>query len=261
MQATSVATSDTAADFRFDHEDDLSDLGGAASRFKFNVAAIALLKRLEAESRPPGDLMLEERRTLARYTGWGDSDVLSRAFPNGTYSWSRPCAELQELLTPDEIKSLLASTLNAHFTSLPIIRAIYAALDHFGLAPHGGERVLELDSGRSVALGLSGRPKLRIIEPAAGVGHFLGAMPQALKANSERVGVEIDSMTGRILARLYPQTKVFIRPFEETPLPKNYFDLVISNVPSGNYAVADGSIRESALKASIHDYFFVRSFE
>jgi hypothetical protein len=142
MQVTSVATIDSAVDFRFDHDDDLSELGGAASRFKFNVAAIALLKRLEAESRPLGDLTGEERHTLARYTGWGDSDILGRAFPNGTYSWSRPCAELQELLTPDEIKSLLASTLNAHFTSLPIIRAIYAALDHFGLAPHGGERVI-----------------------------------------------------------------------------------------------------------------------
>src|SRR6266508_778269 len=233
MQATSVATSDTAADFRFDHEDDLSDLGGAASRFKFNVAAIALLKRLEAESRPPGDLTIEEQRTLARYTGWGDSDALNRAFPNGTFSWSRPSAELQELLTRDKTQSLRASSLNAHFTSLPIIRAIYAALDHFGLAPHSGERVLELDSARSVALGLSGRPKLRIIEPAAGVGHFLGTMPQSLRANSERVAVEIDSLTGRILSRLYPQTNVFIRPFEETPLPKNYFDVVISNVLSG----------------------------
>jgi len=133
MQVVSGASPELS-DFRFDHDDDLSDLGGAASRFRFNVAAIALLKRLEAESRPLGDLTLEERRTLALYTGWGDSDVLGRAFPNGTFSWSRPCAELQELLTPDEIKSLLASTLNAHFTSLPIIRAIYAALDHFGLA-------------------------------------------------------------------------------------------------------------------------------
>jgi N12 class adenine-specific DNA methylase len=258
MQAASIASTEFS-DFRFDRDDDLPDLGGAASRFKCNVAAIALLKRLEAESRPHGDLTMEERRTLARYTGWGDSDVLNRAFPNGTYSWSCPYTELQELLTPDEIKSLLASTLNAHFTSLPIIGAIYAALDHFGLAPHGGERVLELDSGQSVALGLSGQPKLRIIEPAAGVGHFLGAMPQSLKANSERVAVEIDSLTGRILARLYPQAKVFIQPFEETPLPENYFDLVASNVPFGAYQIADASIRESALKASIHDYFFVRS--
>ncbi|MCI0524295.1 MAG: hypothetical protein L0Y75_03445 [Acidobacteria bacterium] len=160
---------------------------------------------------------------------------------------------------PDEIKSLLASTLNAHFTALPIIRAIYAALDHFGLAPKSADRVLELDSGQSVSLSSFRGARLRILEPAAGVGHFLGAMPQSLKANSERVAVEIDSLTGRILQRLYPQTRIFIQPFEETPLPENYFDLIISNVPFGNYAVADASTRENFLKASIHDYFFVRS--
>lgn len=258
MQAASVAAVN-ATDFRFDHDDDLSDLGGAASRFKFNAAAIRLLKELEAETRELGTLALEEQRILARYTGWGDSDVLNRAFPNGAYSWSRPCAELEELLSPDEIKSLLASSLNAHFTSLPIIRAIYSTLDHFGVGPRSADRVLELDSGQSVTLSSSRQMKLRILEPAAGVGHFLGAMPNALRANSERVAVEIDSLTGRILTQLYPQTKVFIRPFEETSLPENYFDLIISNVPFGNYAVADAGIKESFLKASIHDYYFARS--
>ncbi|MEP7339354.1 MAG: hypothetical protein ABI977_16575, partial [Acidobacteriota bacterium] len=248
-----------ATDFRFDHDESLSNLGSAASRFKLNVAAITRLKKIEADSREPGALTLEEQNALARYTGWGDSDVLNRAFPNGAYSWSRTCSELEELLTPDEIKGLQASSLNAHFTAMPIIRAIYAALNHFGLSPRAGDRVLELDSGQSVSLSSSRQNRLRILEPAAGVGHFLGAMPQALKANSERVAVEIDSLTGRILAQLYPQSKVFIQPFEETPLPENYFDLVVSNVPFGNYAVADVGIRESFLKASIHDYFFVRS--
>ena len=183
MQAASVASVNTT-DFRFDHDDDLSELGGAASRFKFNVAAISLLKELEAETREPSALALEEQRILARYTGWGDSDVLNRAFPNGAYSWSRPCAELEELLTPDEIKSLLASSLNAHFTSLPIIRAIYSTLDHFGVGPRSADRVLEFESGQSVSLSLSRRNRLRILEPAAGVGHFLGAMPQTFRANS-----------------------------------------------------------------------------
>ncbi len=105
MQAASVASVNTG-DFRFDHNDDLSGLGGAASRFKFNIAAIRLLKELESESREPGALAPEEQWVLARYTGWGDSDVLDRAFPNGAYSWSRPCAELESLLTPDEIASL-----------------------------------------------------------------------------------------------------------------------------------------------------------
>jgi N12 class adenine-specific DNA methylase len=258
MQAASTATA-SFTDFRFDPDDDLSGLGGAATRFRHNVAAIALLKRLEAESRELGTLSAEEQQTLARYTGWGDSEVLDRAFPDGAYSWSRPCAELEALLTPDEIASLLASSLNAHYTALPIIRAVYAALDHYGVASATDGRVLELESGQSVSFSSAQKSRLRILEPAAGVGHFLGAMPQALKANSERVAVEIDSLTGRILERLYPRTRVFIQPFEETPLPENYFDLVISNVPFGAYAIADAGIRESFLKASIHDYFFARS--
>jgi hypothetical protein len=154
---------------------------------------------------------------------------------------------------------MLASTLNAHYTALPIIRAIYAALDRYGLTPQGEGRMLEIGDGQSVAVASSPRSKLRILEPAAGVGPIHGAMPLALMANSDRVAVEIDSLTGRILQRLYPQTRVFIRPFEETALPSDYFDLVISNVPFGAFAVADSSIRESFLKAAIHDYYFVRA--
>ncbi len=249
----------SAADFRFEADDDLSDLGGAVSRFKHNLAAIALLKKLEAESRELGALVCEEQQILSRHTGWGDSDVLKHAFPNGAYSYSRPCPDLEELLTPDEIKSLLASSLNAHYTCLPIIRAIYTALDHFGVIPQNEGRVLEIDSGRSVSVATTRRSQLRILEPAAGVGHFLGAMPPALTANSERVAVEIDLLSGRILERLYPQTRVFIQSFEETQLPQDYFDLVISNIPYGSYGVADAIIRDRFLKASIHDYYFARS--
>lgn len=249
----------SAADFHFETENELSDLGGAAVRFKHNLAAIALLKQLEAESRERGILTREEQEVLAGYTGWGDSEVLKHAFPNGIYARPQPCQSLEELLTPNEIKSLLASTLNAHYTSLPIIRAIYTALDHFGLTSPRGERVLEFDSGHSVSVASFRRSPFRILEPAAGVGHFLGAMPPALKANSECVAIEIDALTGQILERLYPATRVFIKPFEEMQLPHDYFDLVVSNVPFGSYGVADASIRESFLKASIHDYFFVRS--
>ncbi|MGH9837268.1 MAG: hypothetical protein ACREEM_00615 [Blastocatellia bacterium] len=110
-----------------------------------------MLKQLEGESREPGALSTEEQQTLARYTGWGDSEVLDRAFPDGTYSWSRPCEELEALLTPEEITSLLASSLNAHYTALPIIRAVYAALDHYGIAPAADGCVLELESGQSVS--------------------------------------------------------------------------------------------------------------
>ncbi|HEX5083367.1 MAG TPA: hypothetical protein VFY40_15085 [Blastocatellia bacterium] len=225
---------DSAADFRFEASEGLSDLGGAASRFNHNVAAIKLLKQLEAEARESGAIAPEEQRILSRYTGWGDSDVLHRAFPYGAYVYARPCQELDGLLTTDEIRGMLASSLNAHYTALPIIRAIYAALDHYGLTPRSDGRMLEIGDGQSVTVASSPRSKLRVLEPAAGVGHFLGAMPPALMANSDRVAVEIDSLTGRILQRLYPQTRVFVRPFEETALPNDYFDLVISNVPFGN---------------------------
>ena len=228
----------TASDFRFALDEDLSELGGAASRFQHNVAAITLLKQLEAEAREPTNLSREEQIMLARYTGWGDTEVLNRAFPNGAYSYARPCDELAGVLTEDEIKGLLSSTLNAHYTSLPVIRAIYAALEQSGIGK------------------LS---RLRVLEPAAGIGHFFGAMPEVLAKISERVAVEMDDLTARILRRLYPQARVFNQSFETTALPQNYFDLVISNVPFGNYAVHDPLIKQSYLKAAIHDYFFARS--
>jgi len=106
-----------AVDFRFDPEDGLFQLGGAASRFKHNLAAIVLLKKLEAESLEPGNLTRDEQQTLARYTGWGDSDVLEHAFPNGAYSYCRPAEELVGLLSSEETKTLLASSLNAYYTS------------------------------------------------------------------------------------------------------------------------------------------------
>jgi N12 class adenine-specific DNA methylase len=237
MTAT-TAIAASPADFRFHDSDDLSDMGGPASRFNHNVAAITLLKRLEAESRPPGELARDEQHTLARYTGWGDSEVLKHAFPGGAYSWARPCDELATLLDEEEVKGVLGSTLNAHYTALPVIRAIYAALERVGL-------------------GLLS--KLRVLEPAAGVGHFFGAMPEALTLKSERVAVELDSLTGRILRYLYPETKVFIQGYETTTLPQNYFDLIVSNVPFGNYGVHDPQVKQAFLKAAIHDYYFARS--
>lgn len=251
-------TNDARVDFRFACNEAL-ELGGAATRFRHNVAALQCLKRWDAESDSDRAISEEEQRILARYSGWGDTDVLKHAFPNGTYTWAKPHTELDGLLTPEETSSLLASSLNAHYTSLPIIRAIHTALEHFGLAQERQSRLLELEANQSVALSSLPQQKLRMLEPAAGIGHWLGAMPAHWHAKTERVAVEIDSLSGRILARLYPNTKVFIQPFEAAPLPENYFDLILSNVPFGNYAVADGSVRESYLKAAIHDYFFVKA--
>ncbi|HMY70874.1 MAG TPA: SNF2-related protein [Blastocatellia bacterium] len=243
-------------DFQFVQAETLADLGGAATRFAHNLAALRLLKELEAQARPTSELSEKEQRTLARYTGWGDSDVLRLAFPNGAFAWARPHAAL---LMVEEIESLLASALNAHYTALPIIRAIYTALLHYGIGQTNHGRLLELESGHSVALSHYQGPPLRILEPSAGVGHFLGAMPASIATGAERVAVEMDALTGRILQRLYPQTRTFIQPFEATPLPAEYFDLIVSNVPFGNHAVADASVREPYLRAAIHDYFFVKA--
>ncbi len=227
-------------DFRFAPDDELADLGGAASRFHQNIAAIKLLKSLEAESRAFGDITQDEQRALVRYTGWGDTEVLNRAFPNGAYSWSKPCAELAGLLTEEEISSLLGSTLNAHYTPIPVIRAIYAALEQ---------------------LGIGSLERLRVLEPAAGVGHFLGAMPEQIAAKAECVAIELDSITARILSFLYPQAKVFSQGFEATALPQGYFDLILSNVPFGNHGIHDPQIKHRHLKAAIHDYYFARSLK
>lgn len=225
-------------DFSFAPDETLDSLGGAASRFAHNVEAIKLLKQLEAENRLAGALADDEQRILSHYSGWGDTEVLNRAFPRGAYSWAEPCDVLKGLLTEEETESLRASTLNAHYTRLDVIRAIYAALEHLGLAAWG---------------------KLRVLEPAAGVGHFLGAMPATLAGSAERAAVELDSITARILERLYPATRAFTCGLETAQLPRDYFDLIISNVPFGDYAIHDPALKDKRLRECVHDYFFVKS--
>ncbi|MGH9938536.1 MAG: hypothetical protein ACREAM_20035, partial [Blastocatellia bacterium] len=174
-------------DFRFALVDDLADLGGPVSRFNHNVTAIKLLKSLEAEGRERGDLAPDEQRTLARYSGWGDNEALNRLFPYSAHLGLPIHPELDGILTDDERDKITASALNAHYTALPIIGAIYDALDH---------------------LGIGALPSLRVLEPAAGIGHFFGAMPAEIEAKAERVAVELDSITARILRYLYPYVKV-----------------------------------------------------
>lgn len=240
MTAVNNIAISTKIDFSFLPDARLGELGGAASRFNYNVAAIKLLKRLEAAASANENVCDDESCTLARYSGWGDGEVLRRLFPNGAYSWAPICKELDGVLSQDERDSLAASALNAHYTPLPMIRAIYAALEHYGL-------------------GLL--PQIRVLEPAAGVGHFFGAMSTALAMKAERVAVEIDTLSARIFRLLYPNVRLYAQPFEETPLPQEYFDLIISNVPFGNYPVHDPSIKTKYLKAAIHDYYFARSLQ
>jgi phospholipid N-methyltransferase len=225
-------------DFVFDLSEKLDSLGGPKQRYLSNVAAIKLLKQLEAECRPPGNLTSDEQQTLARYCGWGDTEVFNHSCIRKSHYEIEHCGNLKGLLTEAEITSLRASTLNSHYTRLDVIRAIYEAIERLGLAAWG---------------------KLRILEPAAGIGHFLGAMPAVLANGAERVAIELDSVTARILARLYPTTRVFESGFEAVRLPKDYFDLIISNIPFANVPVHDPETKDRRLRECVHDYFFVKS--
>jgi len=229
-------------DFSFAATDNLDDLGSTATKYDHNIAALRLLKELEAEGR--AEATLHEQTILSRYTGWGDSSLLKRAFPNGISPYLPPSEELKKLLTPDELKALRASSLNAHYTTISIIRAIYGGLLHTGLhRSHEGAK----------------NARLRVLEPAAGIGHFIGAMPLELRVVSECAAVELDPLSARITKLLYPSVRMFAEGFETASLPANWFDLVISNVPFGNYKVCDPEVREHFLRAAIHDYYFAKA--
>jgi N12 class adenine-specific DNA methylase len=229
-------------DFAFASTDNLDDLGTTAVKYENNLAALRLLKELEVENRT--EATLHEQTILSKYVGWGDSALLKRAFPNGAhYSHIPPADEIKELLTDEEVKQLRASSLNAHYTTIPIIRAIYDGLLHMGLHYlHHQENA-----------------RLRVLEPAAGIGHFIGAMPAELKSRSDCAAVELDSLSARITKLLYPSATVYAEGFETANLPSDWFDLVISNVPFGNYKVCDVSFREPYLRAAIHDYYFAKA--
>ena len=203
--------------------------GSLQQKARDNIAAIRALKKLEGENR---DATGDEKAVLARYAGWG---ALSGVFDwHPSPEWKQVAKELKDLLTDEEYESARASTPNAHFTSPLVLAAMWDAMRHLGL------------------------PKdAHILEPSMGAGHFFGMMPQDL-SSSHRTGVELDSITARIAAKLYPDSTIFAKGFEETPLPDNYFDAVIGNVPFGNYAVHDPSYKRTLTRA-IHDYFFAKS--
>ncbi|MCA1622332.1 MAG: DEAD/DEAH box helicase family protein [Acidobacteria bacterium] len=227
-------------DFSFTSDENLTDLGGTASKYEANIAALTILKELEVEGRDVATA--HEQSILARYTGWGDSTLIKRAFPNGTHAAALPAEDLAALTTPEEQRALRASSINAHYTSIAVISAIYQGLLHLGLA--------HATDGRY----------LRVLEPAAaGVGHFFGAMPDELKRKAQFAAVELDPLSARITKLLYPSANVYAEGYESANLPAECFDLVISNVPFGNYKVCDLSVREHFLRASIHDYFFAKS--
>ncbi|EWS56831.1 DEAD/DEAH box helicase family protein [Methylibium sp. T29] len=213
---------------------DLDKLGGAVAKFDANVDAIATLRHVECHDRAP---FTAERSRLVRYTGWGG---LPASFnrEGDDKAWARRAEQLRGLLSDDEYESARASVNNSHYTPIHVIEAMWQAIERFGLT--GG----------------------RILEPAAGIGHFIGAMPRAMAVSSQVTAIEIDRLSGRVLTALYAPGGVDVRiaPFEKAPLPDNWFDIVIGNVPFGKYKVADLSNRAYA-RFSIHNYFFGRALD
>jgi N12 class adenine-specific DNA methylase/predicted kinase len=211
-------------DYRITDEDKLGE-GGPRAKAKANVEAIRLMKQIVAENRPATP---DEQKVLVKYTGWG---ALTQAVFADKPEYADVQQELKELLTPAEFADARASGLNAHYTSVPIIRAVYDALKHIGL--RGG----------------------RVIEPSAGIGNFLGLAPRSFRWSA----TELDQVTGNILKLLYPDADVRVDGFETLKTPDGSFDAAIGNVPFGSYKVHDP--RYNKLNLTIHNYFFVKALD
>ncbi|MCG3147664.1 MAG: hypothetical protein PCFJNLEI_01105 [Verrucomicrobiae bacterium] len=216
------------ANYRITDRDRLGE-GSLKQKFRANVEAIKLLRRLESEKRAASD---DEKAVLVRYVGWGG---LPQVFDVNSREWFKEQVELSELLTDEEHTSARASTLNAHYTSPVIVRGMYAALSRFGFK-HG-----------------------RVLEPACGLGHFVGLMPEEMHAHSQITGVEIDLLTARFAKALYPDADIRHQPFEEARLADGFYDVAISNIPFGDYQPFDP--RFNVFKFPIHDYFFAAALE
>ena len=207
--------------------DDHLGEGGPKAKFQANIEAIKLLKYLEETT---GQATPEQQETLSRYVGWGG---IPQAFDAQNEDWRREYAELKALLSETEYVSARASTLNAHYTSPAVIRAIYDAVEQMGFRTGN------------------------ILEPAMGVGNFFGLLPESM-AGSRLYGVELDSLTGRIARQLYPEADITVAGFETTDR-RDFFDLAVGNVPFGNYQVNDKAYNH--LRFNIHDYFFAKAID
>ena len=201
--------------------------GGAKQKYARNIEAIRTLFKLEQEHR---GATAEEQRVLSQYVGWGG---LSDAFDPGKDSWAKEYAELKGLLSEDEYAAARSSTLNAHYTSPVVIRSIYDAVEKMGF-----------QSGN-------------ILEPSMGVGNFFGMLPDSMQS-SRLYGVELDSITGRIAKKLYPQADITVAGFETTDR-RDFYDLAVGNVPFGQYKVNDKAYNK--LGFSIHNYFFAKAID
>ena len=205
--------------------DDLLGTGGAKAKYRANMDAINLLKELEFDGRQATP---EEQNILSKYVGWGG---LADAFDESKDNWKDEFAELYATLSPEEYAAARASTLNAHYTSPTVIKAIYEAVGNMGF-----------QTGN-------------ILEPSMGVGNFFGCLPEQMQG-SKLYGVELDSITGRIAKQLYPQANITVAGFETTDR-RDFYDLAIGNVPFGQYQVNDRAYNK--LGFSIHNYFFAKA--
>lgn len=208
--------------------DDHLGEGGAKVKYGYNIDAIRTLKQIESERRSS---TAKEQEILARYVGWGG---IPQAFDKDNSGWAKEYAELQSLLTGDEYDSARASTLNAHYTSPTVIKAIYETLNRMGFTTGN------------------------ILEPACGIGNFFGLLPENM-AKSKLYGVELDSITGRIAKQLYPNADITVSGFEKTNLPDSFFDLAIGNVPFGSYKVSDPKYNKHNFL--VHDFFFAKTLD
>lgn len=209
-------------------DDDRLGEGTERTRLDANLEALRVLHEVESESR---EATPDEQQALSHYTGWG---ALAKVFDERTSGWQKEKALVRERLTEAEYEAARASTLNAHFTSPTVIKAMCAALANMGF--EGGN----------------------VLEPSCGTGNFFGLLPESMRSSS-LYGVELDPTTARIAHHLYPQADIRASGFEETDFPDDFFDIAIGNVPFGSYQIADK--RYDAHRFLVHDYFFARSLD
>ena len=208
--------------------DDALGEGNLKAKFRMNMEAIRTLQAIEAEGR---SATAAEQEILSRYVGWGS---MPDAFDEKKTAWAKEYTELKSILSPEEYALARSSTLNAHYTTPAVIKAIYEAVENMGFTTGN------------------------ILEPSCGIGNFFGLVPESMAA-SRLYGVELDSVSGRIARQLYPKANIEINGFEKTQYPDGFFDLAVGNVPFGNYKLIDRQYeRENFL---IHDYFFAKTMD
>ena len=222
--------SDDAAQKKYNFHYNLWEMekGGAKTRYQWNIDAIRTLKQIESENRLATP---EEQKVLSKFVGWGG---LSQAFDEENAGWSKEYAELKDLLSDEEYSAARATVNNAFYTSPEIAMCMNSALVQFGF--RGGN----------------------VLEPSMGIGNFFGSMPAPMQ-RSKLYGVELDSISGRIAKQLYQNANISITGFENTTYPDNFFDVVVGNVPFGDYKVFDPKYNKYNFR--IHDYFLAKALD